>query len=203
MKNIGKKKLPDTQEELDLTPEDTEKITQEIKKSEISVKDYQFFLIRLGIFVVAVWLIFFVLIGATHMPSGDMIPGMAAGDLVIFYRLDKDVQAQDLVVIEKNVPELNSKGLFICRVVAVAGDTVEISDDDRLIVNGNAVIEHNIYFPTPRYEGFVEYPLTLQEGECFVLADYREGGTDSRFFGPVTKSEIDGTVITIIRKNNL
>ena len=47
------------------------------------------------------------------------------------------------------------------------------------------------------------FPLTLEEGECFVLADSRNGGTDSRVFGPVSKSEIEGTVITIVRRNDL
>ena len=87
--------------------------------------------------------------------------------------------------------------------VAVAGDTVEITDDNRLIINGNAVLEPNIFYLTPRYEGFIEYPLTLLPGECFVLADSRSGGTDSRVFGPVFKNEINGTVITIVRRNNL
>ena len=35
---------------------------------------------------------------------------------------------------------------FICRVVAGPGDTVEISESDRLLVNGNAMIGRNQYF---------------------------------------------------------
>ena len=87
--------------------------------------------------------------------------------------------------------------------VAAAGDTVEISEDDRLLVNGNAVIETGIFYSTPEYLGFVEYPLKLDKGEYFVLADYRNGGADSRFFGAVREEEILGTVITIMRRNNL
>ena len=92
---------------------------------------------------------------------------------------------------------------FVCRVVAGPGDTVEISDGERLIVNGNAMIEPNIFYSTPEYEGFVRYPLTLGEDEFFVLADYRNGGADSRFFGAVRRDEILGTVITVLRRNNL
>lgn len=65
------------------------------------------------------------------------------------------------------------------------------------------MIEPNIYYTTPRYEGYTEYPLTLKEGQCFVLADYREGGTDSRYFGTVEENEILGTVISVLRRNNL
>ena len=35
------------------------------------------------------------------------------------------------------------------------------------------------------------------------MADFRNGGVDSRFFGPVTAEEIRGTVITVVRRNNL
>ncbi len=92
---------------------------------------------------------------------------------------------------------------FVCRVVARPGDTVEISEGDRLIVNGNAMIETNIFYNTPVYGEFVDYPLTLGEGQYFVLSDYRNGGADSRFFGAVNEDDILGTVITILRRNNL
>jgi signal peptidase I len=49
----------------------------------------------------------------------------------------------------------------------------------------------------------VNYPVTLGPGECFVLADKRDEGADSRFFGPVKREEIQGSVITIMRRNNL
>ena len=100
-------------------------------------------------------------------------------------------------------PAEPDKTLFICRVVARPGDTVEISDGERLVVNGNTIIESNIFYSTPEYTGFVEYPLTLGDDEYFVLADYRKNGADSRFFGAVHKDEILGTVITIMRRNNL
>ena len=65
------------------------------------------------------------------------------------------------------------------------------------------MIETNIFYNTPEYEGFVEYPLRLGEGQNYVLADYRNGGADSRFFGAVNADENLGTVITILRRNNL
>lgn len=178
-------------------------LTKKIRRAEASVKDYQFFILRLALFIVVLWLLLFVFIGVTHMPSTDMYPRIDAGDFVMFYRLDKDVKAQDIIVFRKEVPGQAGEHSFICRVVAVAGDTVDITDENRLLINGNAVVEPNIFYMTSRYEGYTEFPLTLEEGECFVLADSRNGGTDSRVFGPVSKSEIEGTVITIVRRNNL
>lgn len=180
------------------------KLKKSIKRSERSVKDYQFFVLRVLILVVVLWVLLFQIVGVTHMNSGDMYPRIDAGDFLLFYRLDTDVRAQDIIVFEKLTPSSGGeKQLFISRVVAVAGDTVDISDAERLIVNGNAVIESNIFYSTPRYEGFTEYPLTLGPGECFVLADSRNGGADSRYFGPVQQDEIRGTVITVVRRNNL
>lgn len=180
------------------------KLKKSIKRSERSVKDYQFFVLRVLILVVVLWVLLFQIVGVTHMNSGDMYPRIDAGDFLLFYRLDTDVRAQDIIVFEKLTPSSGGeKQLFISRVVAVAGDTVDISDAERLIVNGNAVIESNIFYSTPRYEGFTEYPLTLGPGECFVLADSRNGGADSRYFGPVQQDEILGTVITVVRRNNL
>ena len=182
----------------------SEKLRRRIKRSEHSVKDYQYFILRLLIFIVVIWVLFFKLIGVTHMPNNDMYPRLDSGDMVLFYRLDKNVVAQDIIAFESTTPEHpDSKELFICRVVAVAGDTVEITDAGQLLINGNAVIESNIFYSTPRYVGYTEYPLTLGEGECFVLSDSRNSGTDSRYFGPVKKENILGTVITILRRNNL
>lgn len=183
---------------------DEQERIRKIEKAERAVRRYQSFLLRLVLFVLVLWVLFFKVIGLTHAPNGDMYPRMDAGDLVLFYRLDKDVQAQDVIILETVMPDSHGKKEVYCaRVVAVAGDTVDITDDERLIINGNQVIETNIFSSTPRYEGFLEYPVTLGANECFVLADKRQGGTDSRYFGPVSKDKIAGTVITILRRLNL
>ena len=182
-------------------------------------------LVRLVVLAAVIYALFFIIIGVTSMPDGNMYPRVDAGDLVLYYRLDKDVKAQDIIVFEKNMNEVTQKStassgrgynlnsisaagasgnvLFVSRVVAVAGDTVEITETGNLVINGSTMIEANIFYSTYPYLGYTEYPLTLGEGECFVLADSRQGGADSRFFGPVHISEIKGTVISILRRNNL
>lgn len=185
------------------TAPDESAAKKQLRRSEKGVVDYQFFLLRLLVLLLLIWVLFFKIVGLTHMPNGDMYPRVDMGDLVLYYRLDKDVQAQDVVVIEKLTPDTKEEKLFICRVVAAAGDTVEITDEGHLKINGNAVLEPNIFYQTPRYEGYTEFPLTLGADQCFVLADKRDGGADSRYFGPVDRSEIVGTVITIVRRNAL
>ena len=184
-------------------PRSDEQLKKKLRRSERSVRDYQYFLLRLIILLLLLWVLFFKLIGVIRMPTGDMYPRIDAGDLVMFYRLDTTPSAQDVVALRRTVPTLSGEQTMVLRVVAVAGDTVEVTDTGFLKINGNVMDERNIFYPTPRYEDYVEYPLTLEEGECFALADSRNGGTDSRFFGPVNNSEILGTVITIVRRNAL
>ena len=89
------------------------------------------------------------------------------------------------------------------RIVARPGDTVEITEDDRLMVNGSVVSEGDIYFSTPAYDSDVTYPLTLGQDEYFILSDYREGAKDSRQFGPVQRNQIIGKVLTVLRRSGL
>lgn len=192
-----------TKEEKHLSSEKQRKLRRKIRRSESAVKSYQYFLLRLAVFIIVLWVLFFQIVGIVICPSADMHPRIDSGDMVLFYRLDKDVRAQDVIVLQKATADDPEPQLFVLRVVAVAGDTVEITDAERLVVNGNTLIEPDIFYSTPRYEGFTEYPLTLEEGQCFVLADSRNGGADSRYFGPVSVDEILGTVITIARRNNL
>ena len=177
-------------------------LNDDFQSYEGSVHRYQTLLLRLIALLVGLWLVLFVVLGVLSAPTNDMQPRIDAGDTVLFYRLDTDVQAQDVVVVEKEVD--GAKQTILGRVVAVAGDTVEITDDGQLIVNGNAVVEYNVAGVTRPYENSsVSYPLTLGEGECFVLADTREGGMDSRYFGSVSKDELAGTAIAIWRRVNL
>ncbi len=186
-----------------LTPEEQKKLRKKIRRSERAVKSYQFFLLRLAIFIFVVWVLFFKIVGIMVCPTGDMHPRIDNGDMVLYYRLDTDVRYEDVIAIEKSLDGVAEPRVMVLRVIAVAGDTVEITEDNRVAVNGNTLIEPDIFYSTPQYEQFSNYPLTLQPGQCFVLADSRNGGVDSRYFGPVSEDEILGTVITIVRRNNL
>ena len=185
------------------------------------------FLLRTISLALVIYVLFFHLVGLTMMPNRDMYPRLDAGDLLLFYRIERNPKFQDIVVIDKTMeedhrteepgtlrkvldwlgfrdPEAPKTQRFVCRVIAAPGDTVEISDERGLLVNGNAVIENNIFYPTQAYEeGGIVYPLKLGAGEYFVMADQRNGGMDSRYFGVVTTEEIQGVVITILRRNNL
>ena len=143
------------------------------------------------------WITFAFILGIKMAPNDDMSPRISAGDILVYYRILKDPSVQDVVLVKKNDTE------YVGRVVAKGGDVVEVTDESALIINGNMVAEDKIYYSTPYYEGFVEYPIKLKDDEVFILADMREGGEDSRYFGPVKTKEIKGTIIGQFRRANI
>ncbi len=147
--------------------------------------------------VLLLWVLFDVLFGITPMRNNDMSPRISAGDLLLYYRLDENYRTNDVVVFEKDGTE------YTGRIVGKGGESVEITEDAQLKVNGSSVIETDIFYSTPRYEEGIEYPVELAEDEYFILCDYRNGAKDSRYFGPVSRSEIKGKVITILRRSSL
>ena len=157
----------------------------------------QSFLLHALFIIILLWVMFGYVFGLINAPNNDMFPRIDSGDLLLYYRLDTDMKAQDVAVLKKN------NTVYIGRVVAVGGDTVDISDDNKLIINGHTVYVNNIFYPTSRYEGFVDYPVTLAPDTYFVLVDQRNVGEDSRYYGVVSKDELLGTVITIMRRTNL
>ena len=182
---------------------DTEKLMKKIARDEKGFKNFHWFLIYLAIFLLVIWVLFFKIIGITHMPNMDMSPRVDAGDLLIFYRLDRNVSFQELVIFEKIIPGEQKKRLLVGRVIGAPGDTIEISDSNRPLVNGNAIVEDMIFYDTPKRDEMVTYPLTLGDDEYFILVDGRKEGLDIRYFGPVKKKEVLGTVINVIRRNKL
>ena len=155
------------------------------------------FFTRLAFLAVLLCILFGMVFGLAVMRDDDMSPRISAGDLMLFYRLEDTLRAEDVIIFEKEGRQ------YTGRIVAVGGDTVEVTEDARLMINGSYVAESNIYYSTPRYESEVAYPVTLGEGQVFVLCDYREGARASRYFGPVEKTEIQGKVITVIRRSEL
>ena len=146
------------------------------------------FFIRLVILLIFLWLLFGVFFGITPMRGNDMFPRISAGDLLLYYRLEKNFNSGDVLVFRK-------QGKISTGRVVAHGE---------LKVNGSIVIETNVFYkPYPYDKKKVNYPLSLKKDEVFLLCDYREGGRDSRYFGAVSKKEIKGKVITILRRSDL
>lgn len=147
-----------------------------------------------GIMLCFVLLSLFVF-GLYRNRDADMYPALKDGDLVIYYRMDKDYIASDCIVLTYDGKQQ------VRRVVAVEGDTVDITEQG-LVINGLVQWETYVYEVTQRYAEGMDFPITLQEGEVFVLGDARAGATDSRIYGAVNVTDTKGKVMLILRRRD-
>jgi len=151
--------------------------------------------LKIVVIVAVTVLVFTFFYGFYRNADPDMAPMVKTGDLVLFYRLDRNYSAGDLLLLDFMGERQ------VRRVVAGAGDIVDM-EDGYLIVNGAAQQEPDIFQQTHRYYNSVTFPLTVGYGQVFVLGDARSNATDSRVYGPVNVEDTLGTVITIIRRRN-
>jgi signal peptidase I len=94
----------------------------------------------------------------------------------------------DIVII--NGPE--SERRLVKRIVAIPGDSIDIREG-ALWVNGEK--QEESYAEGRTKLGSVELPLELQKDQYFVLGDNREHSEDSRHFGPVSLSSLEGKAV--------
>jgi len=158
--------------------------------------DIKYLFIKLLLAGVAIVVLLIFIFGVTRNNDLAMNPAVKHGDLVFYFRLDKEYLASDLVALSYN------EKVQIYRVVAVEGDVVEINENG-LLINGRVQQEPEIIGETLAYEDGIMYPLTLEKGEVFLLGDNRELSKDSRFYGAIEVRDTLGKVMLIMRRRNL
>ena len=82
----------------------------------------------------------------------------------------------DIAVFRKMAEQLTG------RVVAVAGDTVDITKDGLMINMALHFEAHRIFILTPHSSKWVDFQSLLLEGQIFMLGDNRPEASDSRIY---------------------
>lgn len=147
--------------------------------------------------LIAIVLAFFIryFIVELYMVEGpSMRPTLVNGERLVvnkfIYRFKTPERGEVLVFRYPRDPSRD----FIKRVIAVAGDTVEIKDG-RVFLNGQLLNEPYIL---ERIKG--SYPIaTVPEGHIYVMGDNRNNSEDSRFkdVGFVPLELIKGKAVTV------
>lgn len=148
-------------------------------------------LLKLGLVFLAGWFALTFVFGVHRVSGNDMYPALRDGDLCITYKIGASY-AGDTVAYK--TPD----GIRMGRVVAREGDTVD-GDEKGLILNGAPPAEE-IFYPTQMLDTALTLPVRLEKGEYLILNDYRSNLHDSRTYGIISQSALDGKVIFLFRR---
>ncbi|HOK07299.1 MAG TPA: signal peptidase I [Syntrophales bacterium] len=167
--------------------------------------------------IIAILIAFFIrtfIVQAFKIPSGSMQPTLLIGDHILvnkfiygvkipYFRNTiipfRDPQRGDIVVFI--YPEDRSKD-FIKRVIAVAGDTVEIRDK-KIFLNGKpyedkyGVHVESLLIPSAVSPRDNFGPVKVPPGTVFTMGDNRDHSYDSRFWGFVDLKDVMGKAFVI------
>lgn len=156
----------------------------------------------ISILLIALALRVFVL-QAYEIPSGSMETTIMTGDMVFaekFSYMYGTPQRGDIVTFMDPSPSVSNRTL-IKRVVAVAGDTVDLRNGYLYIndvmqteeyTHGQASRPLSSYATEP-----IAYPYKVPEGKIWVMGDNRNNSSDSRYFGAVDVSTVTGHAFMI------
>lgn len=144
---------------------------------------------------------------AFWVPSGSMLPTIQIGDHLFVNKLayglhlplvDRELtiwrplHRGDIVVFTSPIDHHTD---LIKRVIAVAGDTVEIRDK-HLYINGQEVPDPHAHFTDPHIRPGVPRdnfgPVKVPPGKFFVMGDNRDLSYDSRYWGFADVRDVKG-----------
>jgi signal peptidase I len=155
-------------------------------------------LARLLLWVLLALLLRWLVVEPRWIPSGSMLPTLQLQDRVLVEKLSarfgRGVRPGSIVVFHPPPPLLDAgyapDAALIKRVVAVAGDRVEVKEG-RLWRNGFPAQPDWAREPM----AYDLAPTVVPAGDLLVLGDNRNASLDSHLWGPLPERDLIGTAI--------
>ena len=185
----------------DITDEEsTDKKTnknEEAKQKPSVLRDFIEIIDAVVVAVVAAVLILSLVFRTGYVDGPSMTSTMLDGDRYIVSGLFYTPKVGDIVVFQPEARN-NDYSLWVKRVIATEGQTVNINGDGEVYVDGQLIAEpyldgHQVTYPKSYSK--ISFPLTVQPGEVFVMGDNRLDSKDSRDIGCVDIRKILGRVM--------
>ena len=146
-------------------------------------REWKHFFIECAVLTAAVYVTFHYIIGIAFVGGHSMEPALKDGDMVLFYRLDKEYQKDDIVIVRKE-----NEIYYIKRIAACGGERVTVNEEGLLMIGPE--VEAKTF---PMTDG-ITFPYEVPERAYSVMGDNRPISKDSRIFGAVKEEEIVGRV---------
>lgn len=129
----------------------------------------------------------------TEVIGQSMMNTLYDGDNLILNKISyrfSDPERFDVVVFPFRNGERKN---YIKRIIALPGETIQISDDGVIYIDGE-VLEEDYGLETIKDPGRAIEPISLGKDEYFVMGDNRNNSEDSRFYevGTVNRREFLG-----------
>ncbi len=136
------------------------------------------------VIVLVVVLIRTFIITPVRVDGDSMKNTLKNGDILLLYKLGS-INRLNIIVLDEEKD--NEK--IIKRVIGLPGETVAIKKG-KIYINDKVIDDKYAYGETSDYD-----KVTLEDDEYFILGDNRLISKDSRYFGPIKKSEIKGKIV--------
>lgn len=152
--------------------------------------------------MIAIMLLFTFVFRVVGVSGPSMQNTLHNGDWLLVSAFLTEPERGDIVIVTQ--PNSFDEPI-VKRVIAVGGDTLDIDFSTATVyVNGEAIDEPYLGSPTTNDEYGWQYPITIPEGEVFVMGDNRQHSTDSRSqaIGMIDNDYILGKVMVRIAPIN-